>query len=529
MRSRKAHRWIPLVLVAGWLWLPGVGAERDWDTPVKKWGKGPVSYLLAEQEQKGYKKLKSQEEREAFIEEFWERRNPREMEVPNLFQTRFYARVDSVDQLLKEQGIPAGWKSDLGRVLILLGQADDFQLVAVDAGGGAQASPETAGPDRGYGSGGGRDAQGGQERTVKITMMYEDLTRLGLRANLELEFVKDGLATRLETRVDLGTDAVRGLDQEVLVQEFPAGQAAPMEEFLNLGSSALDEPETAAADALVNPVAQTVQRDLLLEVLDGGEVSAEIPFESSVDVYKAKAGKTYVAISLAIEPARYAELGGETDLHPIAALRDHADPDNLYLYDSDALFAPSKENATAGEEDLLRFQAGDGMNPGTYTLVTGWVNDAGDISGLKKEDLEVPDFSAASVQISSITLAESWEPTDEPEGELKRPFILGNRRVVPMVVPVLPVNGDLALYYQIYNAAPEGGSPDLGIGYHVYRKRGTRFTRQGVDVVSDVKDLVVLYELPLVGWPVGEYKIKVVVTDNHSGAFDEEEVLFQIE
>ncbi len=528
MRSRKAHRWIPLVLVAGWLWLPGVGAERDWDPPVKKWGKGPVSYLLAEQEEKGYKKLKSEEEREAFIEEFWERRNPREMEVPNPFQARFYARVDSVDRLLKEQGIPAGWKSDLGRVLILLGQADDFQLAAVDAGGGAQASPEVAGPDRGFGTGGGPDPQAGQQRTVKITMLYEDLTRLGLRANLELEFVKDGLTTRLETRVDLGTDAVRGLDREVLAQEFPAGQAVPMEEFLSLGAS-MDEPPIAAADALVDPAAQTVQRKLLLEALDGGEVTANIPFESSVDVYKAKAGKTYVAISLAIDPGRYAELGGETALHPVAALRDHADPDNLFLYDSDALFAPSQENATAGEGELLRFQAGDGMNPGTYTLVTGWVNGAGDISGLKKEDLEVPDFSAASVQISSITLAESWEPTDEPEGELKRPFILGNRRVVPMVVPVLPVNGDLALYYQIYNAAPEGGSPDLGIGYHVYRKRGTRFTRQGVDVVSDVKDLVVLYELPLVGWPAGEYKIKVVVTDNHSGAFDEEEVLFQIE
>ena len=52
IRSRKAHRWIPLVLVAGWLWLPGLGAEGDWDAPVKKWGKGPVSYLLTEDEEK---------------------------------------------------------------------------------------------------------------------------------------------------------------------------------------------------------------------------------------------------------------------------------------------------------------------------------------------------------------------------------------------------------------------------------------------------------------------------------------------
>jgi GWxTD domain-containing protein len=518
------------VVVAGLLWLPGHGAEKNWDAPVKKWAKGPVSYLLTEQEEKSFKKLKAEEEREAFIQEFWERRNPREMEVPNPFRDRFLARVDTVDALLKKQGIPAGWKGDMGRVLILLGQSDEFRLAAVDAGGGAQESPQAAGPDAGAGTGGGPDGPRGQERVVKITMIYKDLTRLGLRANLELEFVKDGLSTRLETRVDLGTDAVRGLDREVLAQELPAGKEAPMEEFLSLGPST-DEPQTeaAAADALMDPVAQTVQRGLLLEALDGGELSADIPFESSVDVYKAKAGKTYVAISLAIEPAHHAEMGGESGLHPVAALRDQADPDNIFLYDSDDLFAPSEHNAAAGAGDLLRFQAGDGVKPGVYTMITGWVNDEG-VSALKTQELVVPNFSAAFVQISSITLAESWEATDEPEGDLKRPYVLGNRRVVPKVAPVFPVNGDLALYYQIYNVAVEGGDPDLLIGYHVYRKRGSQFRKAAtVPPVSGVKELVQIYELALKGWPVGEYKIKVNVTDNSNGTFDAKEVLFHIE
>lgn len=533
MRSRKAYRWIALLLVAGWFWVPSVGAEKDWDAAVKKWGRGPVSYLLVEHEEKDYKKLKTEEERETFIEEFWERRNPREMEVPNLFRGRFYTRVESVNRLLREQGIPAGWKSDLGRVLILLGQADDFQLAAVDSGGGAQASPQPTGPYSGQGGTGVPDPRGGQERTVKITMLYEDLTHLGLRADLELEFVKDGLVTRLETRVNLGTDAVRGLDREVLLQEFPAGKAAPLEEFLSLGSATDDLP-AATAGALLDPadqpVAQTVQRELLLRVLDGDEVPSDIPFDSSVDLYKAKDGKTYVAISLAIEPARHAALGGPSGLHPIAALRDQADPDNLFLYDADDLFAPSEENATAGDGDLLRFQAGDGVNPGTYTLITGWVDDEGDLSGLVKQDLEVPDFNQASVQISSITLAEKWESSDVPEGDLKRPYILGNRRVVPKVTPVYSTDGALTLYYQIYNAAEEGVVPDLRIGYHISRKRGSTFRRAAtVPPMNGVKDLVQIYELGLTGWPIGEYKIKVVVTDNHTGMFDEREVQFQIE
>ena len=122
------------------------------------------------------------------------------------------------------------------------------------------------------------------------------------------------------------------------------------------------------------------------------------------------------------------------------------------------------------------------------------------------------------------------EVTDEPEGEHKRPYILGNRRVVPKVAPAFPINGNLALYYQIYNAAPDGGDADLNIGYHISRKRGTRFARPTVaPPMTGVKDLVQIYELALTGWPAGEYKIKVIVTDNRTGAFDEREVFFHIE
>ena len=69
-------------------------------------------------------------------------------------------------------------------------------------------------------------------------------------------------------------------------------------------------------------------------------------------------------------------------------------------------------------------------------------------------------------------------------------------------------------------------------GRHGIRRarRERRFTKAAtVPPVSGVKDLVQIYELALAGWPAGEYKIKVNVTDNHSGAFDEREVLFHIE
>ncbi len=522
MKSNHPSRWTLVLLAATFLWCTTAIAESDWDAAEKKWAKGPVSYLSTEAEEKAYKKAKTPEDRAALIAAFWELRNPREGEVPNLFRERFYQRVESADTLLREKGVPAGWKSDLARVLVLLGQPDRQLTEAPQIGSGAAAEP--TGPSRGATSSGDSDLRSGQEEQgIKLKLTYEDLTQLGLPANLELEFQKEGLGFRLETRVDLGTIAVRGLDREILAQVFPAGEEPLKEEALSLKA----EPETvAAADLAV----MATQRRMLMEVLDGAEPQTAIPFDVSTDLYKAKAGQTYVAISLAIDKTAHDEASAQGALHPVAALRDTSDPENLFLYDTDTLFAPSDGNASAGEGQLLRFQAGDGVKPGTYTLVAGWVNEDGDVAGMRREELEVPDFSAAAVQISSITLAESWETTDEAGGDLKRPYILGNRKVIPKVTPRFVLNGDLALYYQIYNVSEEGGGPDLRISYHVYRKRGTRFTKAAtVPPMNNVKELVQIYELSLMGWPLGEYKIKVNVTDNRNGAFGEREVLFHIE
>jgi GWxTD domain-containing protein len=519
MRFRKQSLWIPLLAVAFCLTGSSFAAEEGWDAPEKKWSKGPVSYLFAGEESKEYKKRKGAEERAAFIDEFWELRNPRPGEQPNPFRDRFYQRVASVDETLKQQGIPAGWKSALGRVLILLGQPDRFQRQAPEA----SAAPDQ--PSAGPLPGGGDQppaSPAAAEAGMRLTLTYNDLTRLGLPANLELHFQQEGMSFVLLTRVDLATDAVLGLDTDLLAELFPAGAVPAPEEVISLAPT---EPEPAAQPAA--GVGHPVRTQMLLDALAMGELMEAIPFVSAVDLYKAKARKTYVAISVGIDPAAYAE-HGESGLHPLAALQDQSDPENLYLYDTDSLFAPAEENAQAGEGGLLRFQAGDGVDPGTYTLVIGWSNEDGTVAGLRRRDLEVPDFSTDSIQLSSVALVDSWDNVEEAPGDLKRPYILGNRRVLPKVDPSYPRGGNLALYYQVYNAADEGQDPNLRIAYHVYQKRGTRWSRTTVPPVDGVKELVQIYELSLEGWPSGEFKIKVTVTDNRNGAFQSREVHFQI-
>ena len=501
-------------------------AEEDWDAPVKKWIRGPVSYISAEAEEKEFKQQKTEEDRVTFIAEFWERRNPHPGDEPNLFRERFYGRVAGADQTLRELGSPSGWKSELARSLILLGQPDNISFAGGGRGAG-ETAPEASGPSR-YGSEGeapagaagtGRDG-GGSGGTV--TLQYADLRNLGLAESLDLVFQVEGMSYRLETRVDLGTDAIRGLNREVLAAEFPP-DAVP-EKVISL-------TPTAAPEAPV-PGIVSMQRGLLEKALEGEELPSAIPFTYVADLYKAKAGKTYVAITIGFRPEEVMGAGAEpSGLHPLAAFQDPQDPENLYLYDADDLFAPSDLNASADDSDLHRFQAGDGIDPGTYTLVVGVADDDGELVGMERRMLEVPDYSEGGMQLGSLTLADSWDTTSEVSGDLKRPYILGNRKVVPHVTATYPVNGTLALYYQVYNATEgDGGVYDLRISYHFFRKRGTRYTKAGTAPPLDgVQDRVQIYELALTQWPKGEYKIKVNVTDNLNGVFVEQEVPFKIE
>ena len=507
-----------LLLVAG---LSGVSlavalaaATEDWDAPEKKWTKGPVSYLATDEEEKLYRKAETEADRKALIEAFWAKRDPSEGTPENEFRDRFYQRVESADSSLRAQKIPAGWKSELGRVLILLGQPASVKFEAGGAEGGAAAA---AAPSR-YGEsgdGGAAATEGGG----KALFHYPDLSRLGLPANLDIEFAQEGLAFRLLTRVNLATDAIRGLDLNLLKAEFPTG-AAP-EKAISLAA-----PPAAAAPA-VPASTGSVPRDILLRTLDGGEGAPGVPFQATSDFYKAQDGRAYLAVTLSLADAAATEAGLDAkSLHPIVALRDVADPKNLFLYDADVLFGETSD----GADGRRRFQAGDALAAGTYRLVTGFTTADGAQLSTRVEEIVVPDFTAAEIQLSSVTLTQLTEAAPEAKSDLKRPFVLGKRRVIPRVDPAVPLNGVVTFYYQVYNPTPgTDGKPDLKISYNFFRKVGERYTKAGTaPPLTGVKDAVQIYELPVKGWPKGEYKLKVTVTDTLNGAFVEREAFFQV-
>jgi GWxTD domain-containing protein len=90
----------------------------------KNWLEGPVRYIIRPRERAAFERLTSNAEREMFIKQFWERRNPNPGRKTNAFKEEFYRRVAFADSHFAV-GHP-GWKSDRGHVYIVYGPPDEI-------------------------------------------------------------------------------------------------------------------------------------------------------------------------------------------------------------------------------------------------------------------------------------------------------------------------------------------------------------------------------------------------------------------
>lgn len=97
-------------------------AQRD---PLEEWHEGPVRYLMNRTETRLFRSLGSHNERLAFIKRFWERRDPDPRTAQNEARMIFWQRVIESNQKFRDTPKP-GWKTDRGKIYILLGPPFDI-------------------------------------------------------------------------------------------------------------------------------------------------------------------------------------------------------------------------------------------------------------------------------------------------------------------------------------------------------------------------------------------------------------------
>jgi GWxTD domain-containing protein len=469
----------------------------NFDKPVKDWYKGPVRYIISRHEVKAYKALESDAERQNFIDWFWERHDIKQSTRENEWRDRFERRVLEATRMFSHTTKP-GWKTDMGKIYILVGPPDEIN------------SDLVAKTHRGI-----------------VTWVYRRPPFPDLPANTVIAFAGDTSGEYvLSSNPTLDADVSRWL------------------KFAEVKRTADDVIMTAGHDpVLLNQGVPYSQTDLGTRMIFGRmqqlppreeelfksfvatkEFYGGIPIDSRLDYYQAGDGLTYMTLTVGVKSSsvQYRSKGGREipDVAVFGKLISRSNPDEVISLASDSNFAEALGNANAGPDDLLVFQSTGGLKPGRYQVVIGVEDRVSKKVAAYRKDVEIPEFAAQTLTLSSITLAGEMAPTDYVAAGGK-PFFLGRFRVVPRPDAAFKTSEDLNVYFQVYNPAldPETGTPRLDVSYTFRSKApdGT-FKELGTYSVKSSAGQVQGYAVPLAKWPPGDYEVAVTVADAVAGA-----------
>ena len=93
-------------------------------TPYQKWLTEDVVYIITDSERAEFSALGTDAEREEFIQEFWQRRDPTPGTAENEFKAEHYRRIAFAN--VHFAASVAGWKTDRGRIYITYGPPDEI-------------------------------------------------------------------------------------------------------------------------------------------------------------------------------------------------------------------------------------------------------------------------------------------------------------------------------------------------------------------------------------------------------------------
>ncbi|MBC7362161.1 MAG: GWxTD domain-containing protein [Candidatus Aminicenantes bacterium] len=95
----------------------------------RKWLEEEVVYIITPVEKEIFLKLKNDRERELFIEAFWKHRDPIPETEENEFKIEHYRRIEYANKYFGREATKPGWKTDRGRIYIILGPPNDIQRI----------------------------------------------------------------------------------------------------------------------------------------------------------------------------------------------------------------------------------------------------------------------------------------------------------------------------------------------------------------------------------------------------------------
>ncbi len=93
----------------------------------RNWLTKDAAYIITPVEKKVFNLLSTNREREVFIKMFWDQRDPDEHTSENEFKDEHYRRLEYVNHHFGKGTPTPGWKTEMGRIYIILGEPNQIQ------------------------------------------------------------------------------------------------------------------------------------------------------------------------------------------------------------------------------------------------------------------------------------------------------------------------------------------------------------------------------------------------------------------
>ena len=500
----------------------------------KKWLDQDVIWIITDEERSAFKQLSNDEERDNFIEAFWQRRDPTPDTAENEFKEEHYRRIAYANEHFPA-GIP-GWKTDRGRIYIVFGPADEIES---HPSGGSYERPMEEG--------------GGSTSTYPFEQWrYRYIEDIG--QEVIIEFVDKCMCNDYHMTMDRSEkDALLYTPNGGLTLYEQLGMANKADRFTGggierLGSSPFNKDlQTKQFDRLeqfakLNKAPAIKFKDL--EEVVSHKISVNLmPFDVRADFVKVTSDTVLVPVTIQIKNRDVTfqnkegiERGTVNIFGRVTTLTGKV---AQTFEDTVQVDVPAELLPRTAENSSVYWKALP-LKPGRYRLDIVVKDVNGDRVGTWSRALPVPEFSEDRLTNSSLIVADQMEPVAAKNVGTGN-FVIGTTKVRPRVAPSdgKPVafkrNQKLNFWMQVYNLSIDEKThkPSATIEYNVTdttTNKAVIHTIESTETMGNVGDQVTLQKtLSAANLQPGLYKIEIKVNDNLSKQMVDPSATFAVE
>ena len=491
----------------------------------KKWLDEDVRYIISDQEREAFKRLSNDEERDAFIEQFWLRRDPTPDTLENEFKEDHYRRIAYANEHFAA-GKP-GWKTDRGEMYIKFGPPD--QIDAHPSGGMYERPMEEG---------------GGSTSTYPFeTWRYRYLEGLSgsQKQEVEIEFVDTCMCNDYHMTMDRSEkDALLNVPGAGLTMYEQMGMASKADRFAgatieHLGTGPTNQNlQTKQFDRL--ELYTNLQRPPAVKFKDLEEVVSHkvtfnlLPFEVQTDFVKVTSDTVLVPVTLQIKNRDITFLTKDGvsrgTVNIFGRVTNMTGRIIQTFEDTVQVDQPADLLAKTLDSNALYWKALP-LKPGPYRMDLVLKDVNGDRMGTWTRSIRVPEYSEDKLASSSLIVADQMEKVATKSVGTGN-FVIGTTKIRPRMgtangQPALFKRGQKASFWmQVYGLSMDEQTkkPSANIEYEIKniasQKQVVLLTENTGQLATAGEQITLEKSLPLAGLEPGIYQITIKVNDNVS-------------